>query len=435
MLTNLWTRLIANISLRKYVANASWLILEKLIRMFVGVFVSVWVARYLGPEDFGLLNYSHSIVVLLGALATLGLDGIIVRELVKNEKLTDRLLSTGLTLKLAGSCLTFCVLFLLTWVMGAVSHAKWLIFIIAGTTVFQSVNVIDFYFQAKVLSKYTAWSNSAALFLSSAVKILLIIIEAPLEWFAATFIFEAAILSIGLLYFFLKNRGLIKFQWDKNLAFSLLADSWPLILSSIVVSIYMRIDQLMLQSILGPDAVGQYSAALKLSEVWYFFPVAIVSTLFPAIVASKGLGDIVYFGRLRKLYSLLVWTAIAIALPVSFFSSYIIDLLYGESYKDASSVLQIHIWGAVFVFLGVAFSSYLTAENMTIRAFSRTAAGAFVNILLNWFLIPLYGVQGAAVATLISQITANLLYDIFDGKLRPQLYVKLSAFIPFLKIK
>ena len=315
------------------------------------------------------------------------------------------------------------------------SNVKWLIFTIAISTLFQSVNVIDFYFQAKVLSKYTAWSNSFALFLSSIVKIVLIVLDAPLLWFAVMFAFEAALLSLGLVFFYFKKVSDFRFQWDWGVARDLLTDSWPLILSSIVVSIYMRIDQLMLQAILGPASVGQYSAALKLSEIWYFVPIVIVNTLFPAIVTSKELGKKIYFDRLRKLYSLLVWMAIAIALPVSFLSPYIIDLLYGSSYDDAIIVLQVHIWGAVFVFLGVAFNSYLTAENMTRRAFTRTAVGAIVNIALNWLLIPKYGVQGSAIATLIGQFVANLAYDLFDKKLRLQFYIKLWAFIPLFKFK
>ena len=183
------------------------------------------------------------------------------------------------------------------------------------------------------------------------------------------------------------------------------------------------------------EAVGQYAAAVRLSEAWYFIPMAIASSLFPSIINAKKVSDKLYLERLQRLYSLMVWLAIAIALPMTFLSDWVVNLLYGNAYQEAGSVLMIHIWTGVFVFLGVAFSHYLIVENLMMKSFYRTALGTILNIIFNFILIPKYGIYGAAIATLLGQMTANLIYDIFDKTLWSQLKMKLKAIFPIYLIR
>jgi O-antigen/teichoic acid export membrane protein len=192
----------------------------------------------------------------------------------------------------------------------------------------------------------------------------------------------------------------------------------------------MRIDQVMIKEMLGDRQLGLFSAATRLSEVWYFLPVIVTGSVFPAIVSAKKVSRSLYMQRLLRISTLMTWLAVAIALPVSFFASPIINLIYGFSFQEASLVLAIHIWSAVFVFLGVASGVFFTVENYTKKALYRTAIGAISNILLNMILIPHYGIVGAAFSTLIAQFSANLLYDFFDPTIRPLLKVKLKALFP-----
>jgi len=417
---------------RRYAANTSWMMGEKILRMFVGLFVGIWVARYLGPEQFGLLSYAQSFVFLFTAIATLGLDGIVVRELVKDQSRRDELLGTAFGLKLIGALLILPVLWLAVQITSNDSYTNLLVFIIASATVFQSFNVIDFYYQARVKSKYVALANSVALGTSSAIKIALILNDAPLMAFAVMVTFDAFVLSLGLVFFYKATSKEKLFSWQFRAATAkrLLKDSWPLILSGLVISIYMKIDQVMIKEMLNADAVGQYAAAVRLSEAWYFIPMVIANSVFPAIINAKKISEELYLQRLQRLYTLMVWMAIGIALPVTFLSNWLINLLYGPEYQKAAGVLMVHVWAGVFVFLGVAFSKYLTSENLVIKSFYRTAIGAVANVLLNFLLIPLFGILGAAVATLLGQLISNMVYDVFDKELRAHLLLKLSAFNP-----
>lgn len=418
----------------RYFKNTSWLLGEKILRMAVGLFVGIWVVRYLGPEQFGLLSYAQSFVFLFTAFATLGLDGIVVRELVKDESKRDELLGTAFTLKLIGAVIVLLMLTLIINIMSADTQTKLLIIIIASATLFQSMNVVDFYFQSKVLSRYVAFANTLTLFVSSVVKIWLIVNDAPLVAFAAVVLLDSVVLSLGFLYTYLKVGGEIT-QWtfNKHIALNLLKDSWPLILSGLVVSIYMRIDQVMIKEMLNAEAVGQYAAAVRLSEAWYFIPMVIASSLFPAIIEAKKQSEELYCERLQKLYDLMVWLAIAIALPMTFLSDWVVGLLYGGQYSQAGSVLMIHIWSGIFVFLGVASGKWYLSENLQKYAFLRTFLGVVANIFLNITLIPRYGVEGAAIATLISQIIAAYVYDFLNERTRGVFYMKTRS-LTFIKL-
>jgi O-antigen/teichoic acid export membrane protein len=215
----------------------------------------------------------------------------------------------------------------------------------------------------------------------------------------------------------------------KDIAISLLKDSWPLILSGVVISVYMKIDQVMIKEMMNNEAVGQYSAALRLSEVWYFIPMVIANSLFPAIINAKNQSEKLYYDRLQKLYDFMTWMAIFIALPMTFLSDWLINLLFGEEYHQAGNVLMIHIWASVFVFLGVASSKWFISENLQKYSFYRTLTGAIINILLNYIMIPLYGILGAAMATLISQSIASYFFNITNKKLRYTFLLQTNAIL------
>ena len=415
----------------KYFKNISWLFAEKVLKIISELFLGIWVARYLGPENFGLLSYSQSYAGLFMVIAPLGLNAIIVRELVKDESKRDYLLGTSFVLQLVGAVFILLLLFVSIKFISNDNLTNNLIFIIAFSTIFKSFNVIDFYFQSKVLSQFTVYANILLLLIASIIKIMLLLNNAPLIYFAYILLFESFVLAVGFIYFYSKNNiSIFNWKFDKILAKSLLKDSWPLILSSIVITIYMKIDQVMIREMLGNNAVGQYAVAVRLSEAWYFIPMIIASSLFPAIINARKISKELYYKRLQKLYDLMVWIGILIAIPMTFLSNWIVELLYGNQYNQSGDVLMLHIWTGVFVFLGVSFSKYLTAENQTKKAFYRALLGAIVNIALNYMLIPIYGIYGAAIATIIGQIFANYIYDIFDKDLHHQFKMKTMCFFP-----
>ena len=421
----------------KYFKNTSWLFGEKILRMVVGLFVGVWVARYLGPEQFGLFSYAQSFVGLFAAIATLGLDGIVIRELIKDPSRRDELIGTAFWLKLMGAFLVLVVLAIAVRFTSNDHYTNVLVFIIASATIFQSFNVIDFYFQSKVMSRYVVFANIISLFFSSILKVILILSHAPLVAFAWIVLFDSFVLACGFIYFYYKNNlefRIRNLKFNISTALNLLRDSWPLILSGMVVAVYMRIDQVMIKEMMNAEAVGQYAAAVRISELWYFIPMVITSSLFPAIINAKKISEELYYARLQKLYDIMVWMAIAIAIPMTFLSDWVVNFLYGSQYNQAGSVLMIHIWTGVFVFLGSAGAFY-TIENYTKIFFFKSLIGSFSNIILNYLLIPKYGITYVAVATLISQILVNYLLDFFIPKTRSQFFLKSKSFFPIHLLK
>lgn len=299
----------------KYFKNTSWLFAEKILRMVVGLFVGIWVARYLGPEQFGLFSYAQSFVGLFTAIATLGLDGIVVRELVKDESRRDELIGTAFYLKLIGAIAVLIVLAVAIQFTSNDHYTNILVFIIASATIFQAFNVVDMYFQAKVLSKYVVYANIISLFISSIVKVVLILNDAPLIAFAWATLFDSIVLALGFIYFYLKNNSTFKIQnlkFSKATAVALLKDSWPLILSGIVISIYMKIDQVMIQEMMGSEAVGQYAAAVRIAEI-FLIPISILSSsLAPAIFSRIGHNsEITIYKYLSQYYTLIGYIIVA----------------------------------------------------------------------------------------------------------------------------
>jgi len=191
----------------------------------------------------------------------------------------------------------------------------------------------------------------------------------------------------------------------------------------------------MIKEMLDSESVGQYAAAVRLSEAWYFIPMVISASLFPAIINAKKQSEELYYARLQKLYDLMVWMAIAIAIPMTFMSDWIVELLYGSKYSESGSVLMIHIWTSLFVFLGVASSKWFITENLQRYSFYRTLAGLVVNISLNFILIPEFGIYGAAYATLISQIIASYLFNVANKRSRYTFLLQTNAILlPFRKL-
>lgn len=398
-------------NLKNILANTGWLFADRIFRMGVGLFVGVWVARYLGPEQFGVYNYALSFVALFGTFATLGLDGIVVRDIVRDPSRKNEILGTAFVLKLLGGVLTL----LLT--MGAISLLRphdilvsWLVGITVCGTIFQAFDVIDFWFQSQVHSKYTVYAKSAAFLLIALIKVILVLIKAPLIAFAFAGMSEVVLGAIGIVFTYVLNGQTFK-VWQMSLlcAKKLFRDSWPMIITNAMIVIYMRIDQIMLGSMVGNKAVGLYSVAIRISEIWYFIPVVIMSSVFPTIVKTKQQNRELYFEKMQYLYKVLIWVAIGIAIPLTFISNEIISKMFGEKYAGAGSVLSIHIWAAVFVFYSVGKHIFVQCENMQLFSLVCTASGAFINVGLNILLIKKYEIVGAAVATLCAQITSSII--------------------------
>lgn len=421
----------------KYFKNTSWLFAEKILRMVVGLLVGVWVARYLGPEKFGLLSFAQGFVGLFTIFATLGLDEIVVRELVKDESKRDSLVGTTFWLKLFGA---FFVLLVLAFAVSFTSNdheTNILVFIIASATIFQSFNIVDFYFQSKVMGKFVAYANIISLFISSIVKIALILSHASLLAFAWVVLFDSFVLACGFIYFFLKHstfriKNLIFY---KSTAIDLLKDSWPLIFSGGVLMIQARIDQVMIKEMINSTEVGFYSAAIKLIEAFGFIPVMLKISLYPSILNSKKVSNENYQNRLLNFYRLNFILFLAVAIPIFLFSEQIVLLLFGIQYQSVGILLSIMVIRLFFTNMGVARSTYILNENLMIFSLITMTLGTITNITLNYLWIPLYGSKGAIIATIISFFVTIFLLDIFYLKTRNNVILQFNGIFTFYKLK
>ena len=401
--------------------------------MVVSLFVGIYVTRFLGPERFGILSYVLSFVLLFSPLLHLGHREIIVLDLVKSPEKRDLILGSAILLRLGGAVL----------LVGGVSvgiqfvendqQTLLMISIISVGIMFQSRELVDYYFQSQVQSKYTVWAQTIQLIVVSLCKLALIFWQASLFWFVIVFSIEYVILAILYLIMYIWRVGWFPIR-RCNLKYTqkLLKNSLPLLFSTIAIMIYMKIDQIMLKELVGPTSVGIYSAAVKLCEAWYQFPVLVAGSYYPAIIGAKVNNSELYNSYLQKLYSFLVWGAIAIAIPTTLFSDWIIHNLYGNEFAKSVVILQIYAWASVFVFMGVANHKWLLIENCQKYILLTTLLGMVINIVCNIILIPLYGASGAAVASLISYGIGSYGSLLFFPRLRVAFWLATKSFNPFL---
>jgi len=390
--------------LQKTIGNTGWLFAEKILRLGVGLLVNIWMTRYLGPEQFGLLSFATAFVFVFSSVATIGLDWVVVRNIVRDSSCRDETLGTAFILKLAGGAITFGLTIAAIFIIRPTDHlSRLLVAIIAIGIVFQAFGTINFWFQSQVQSKYNVFVKSVSFLFIAAVKIVLIQSQASLVAFAWAGLADIVLGSVGLVAAYRVHGHYIK-NWraTQTMAKVLLRDCWPLMLTDIVMLTYMRIDQVMLGEIAGNTEVGIYSVAVLLAETCYFIPMAVTSSLFPNIVEARESGEEIFHDRLQKYYNLMAFLGYAIALPVTLMANWVVPLLFGVAYTKAGPMLTGLIWAGLFINLSVARSSYLTVMNWTRIHFITDFIGCVLNVGLNLFLIPRFGGMGAVMASFIA---------------------------------
>lgn len=414
----------------KYFRNTSWLLIDKILRILATIFVGAWVARFLGPENYGLLTYSNSVIMMFVPIAMFGLNDVTVKELIKNRYTKSEILGTAFTIKLIGGAVAFFLVLIYLAISNQEIRTVYLILLFSPYLLLQSFDVIDFFFQSKVRSKYVVYSRIIALIISNAIKIVFIITQADLIFFAIAMIAELFIVAMINIYFYhLNHFKLLSWRFRKDLGLKFIKKSWPLLLSGLMYIIYIRVDQIMVKEILGNSQAGLYAVAIGLCEAWYFLPQVFAASFFPAILLAKQKSNDLYVSRLTKLYFMLFWIAVLIALLTTVFGEYIITLLYGADFMDSYTILKLYIWSNIFYFYATISSKWLVAENLYLHAFYRNVVGAVLNIALNAVFLKNYGLEGAAMSTLISYGVVGLFYDLINKKLRVNFIIKLKAIL------
>jgi PST family polysaccharide transporter len=419
-------------NIKVIVSNMGWLSLDTVLRMVVGLFLSTWIARYLQPSFFGEVNYALAIVALIGAPAGLGITDIVVRDLVKAPGDAATLLGTAFFSRLAAALVSY--LFLALYALSLPSSlTRQLLLISALTLCIQSLAIAGLRFKADLRSKQLVIAGNVGFAISALFRVYLVFARRPVIEFAWAAVVEAAVVAVmTLILYSTFYADLHRWRFAFDTAGRLLRESWPLILSAVAVTTYMRIDQVMIAQMLGKTQVGLYTAATKLSEITYFVPSILSAALFPSVVRSKALGAERYAARMQGYYDMSAGLAYLLILPLSIASPLIIHILYGKGYESSAGVLAVQAWALLFVYLGVARDQFLIAEGFLKFAFFSTFLGAFLNVVINLLLIPRWGAIGAASATVFAQAIAAVISPFFYGPTRQMaLQLYRATFLPF----
>ncbi|WP_172567624.1 flippase [Vibrio fluvialis] len=407
-------RLSSNHSLLAAINNSGWLMFDKSIRLLLGLLVSAWVARYLGPTQFGELAYVLAYLAFFQAIALLGMDGIVVRDIAKNKNKAGEILGTACILRLTvGFSCWIIAIAGMALANGWQDRSVYITALAGASLIFQSADTIDLWFQSQSQSRRTVVAKLFAYLISNGFKILLILNGAPLIAFAAVMAVEVFLAAAALIFAYRKYSCDQRWQLTPHRSTKMLKESWPFILSGLSIIVYMRIDQLMIKEMLGQTELGIYAAVLPLAMLWSFIPMTLSVSFAPMVARAKQQGECEYWLCLSKIFrgfALLGWL---ICIPIFLLSSFIVNTLFGSAYSSGAQVLSIIIFTNLFINMGVAQSLWILNEGRSKLSLYKTCFGAIVCVILNYFLIPLLGITGAAISAVAAQLCSTVLANIF----------------------
>ena len=421
---------------RSVAQNSGWLMAERVLRMVVAFLITTWIVRYLGPIEFGVLAYGLSLILIIDSVATLGLRSIIVRDLVEQPEREPEIIGTAIGLRLLGSVVAGGLVLLFVAQTEATAKPVAVVGILALGLPLNALAAMDLSFQATMRSRLAVLARITALGVASLFRLVMLLMGAPLLAFAAASALELALVGVAFAMVYRAWVGpLLRLRMRWSTARQLLAVSWPLFISAVAATVYFKIDQVMLQHLGEPGDVGIYAAAARLSEIWYFVPFALASSLMPVLVSRRTQDAAAYRRMLRWVFNIVAWFAIALAAGTFLIATPLIGLLYGEPYAESAGILRIHMWAGPFIFMGTVLGRVLVVEDNRFFEVSRHLAGAVLNVGLNLVLIPRLGGTGAALTTVIAYATASYIVCAITPRTRPHFRLMTEALFPLLQLR
>jgi PST family polysaccharide transporter len=419
---------------RRVLANTAWLSGGQVIRLATGLVVGVLVARHLGPEQFGKYSLALALVAIASSISSLAADSVVTREIVTDAKDKNVVLGSQFALRALGSLLAVGAVFIVSWLQSENSETI-IVAVAAVSLLFSPFEGIATWFQAEQRPRASVLSKTVAFFVASFIRLMLVFGGASVVAFATLFSVEAALGAAALVFtYHAYGERLWNWKVSRSWVAKLFHDSWPLLFAGVSSMLYMRLDVVMLNEMRGAHETGIYSAATRISEAWNFVPMALMAALQPVLLRTKQDHPALFMRRMDMLYVCTAWGSLVVAVIISIISTPVVSVLFGKEYHESGSVLALHTWSGVAVYLGVASSQYLLAENLLKISMFRTMLGLATNVVLNMALIPQYGAQGAAVATVVSYFVATFSLVIFVST-RSQAISMIRAFSPFQAVR
>ena len=414
LVRNIAAGLVSHDGIRRYGINAFWLVSEKAVRLVFGLLVGVYVARQLDPTGYGELNYALSFTAVFSVLAGLGVNDVVLRELIRSPEREGVLLGSCAGIRFGGFLLMIGIFAGILFLSGGMSGEFSLVFIIGCGYLFQVFQGIELCFQARLMAKYSVWSQVGALVFCAFLRVYGAWKRFPLEFFASVEVVYMGLCAAGYGFFYWKN-GAVRWTFSRSTALRLLREGWPLALSAFAVLIQMQFDQVLLKSLKSSAEVGIYSVAVRWVALWYFVPVTLGSALFPAIVRAREISMTLYIRRLRQFFSLMTWCGVGFVV-VSVGMSFLVVPLYGEAYREAGWLMRFYALGLIPVFFGSARTRWLTAGRRIFDLSACSAGGAVCSVALNLLLIPSYGAFGCCIASVCSFVFGFMVMPFFFRK-------------------
>ena len=416
--------------MNKVAKNATWIIACRVVQAVFALVINMLTARYLGPSNFGLITYASSLVAFVLPIMQLGFSNILVQEVVNNPDREGKTVGTSMFLSVCSSF--FCIIGVTAFAFIA-NHDEpvtiTVCLLYSLILIFQALDLMQYWFQAKYLSKYTSIVSLCAYLVVSAYKIYLLVTAKSVYWFAISNAFDYALISISIIVIYHKLGGQ-KLSFSKELGKEMFNRSKHYILSSMMVTVFAQTDKIMIKLMIDEAATGYYGAAVACAGMTSFVFTAIIDSFRPSIFEGQKVGDDVFKHRLTMLYSIIIYISLAQSVVMTILAGLIIHILYGAAYDPAVGALQIVVWYTTFSYMGSVRNIWILANNKQHYLWKINLMGALANIVLNAILIPIIGIYGAAVASLITQFFTNVIVGYIIKPILPNNRIMVEALNP-----
>ena len=422
-------------NIRRYAANSSWLIMQQVLQIGLNVLGTVLVARHLGPAQFGVLSYAIAVVTLCSYLGHVGLPGIVIREVVKDSERSSIILGTAFVLKVFGYlCGIGVVSVFVVVAVRSEQDTPLMVLIVGASLIFRAVEVIEYWFESRLQGKLVALARMVGGGLGFAYRLVMVIAGASvvvLAWYNALLAAVTGVMLV-ILYTYKSGQRISGWRWNGAYGISLLRRGWLVFGGALIGSLYLRMDQIMLHWLVGPEEVGVYAVSSSCANAIGVIPAGIVASVFPRLIALKERDSVRYERRLQQSFDVLLGSGIALSLGLWFLVGPLINTILGETYLRSGVILGIHVWATPFVFMRALIRRWIHLENALFLSVFLASIGTIVNALSNFLLIPQFGGIGAAVATLISYAMSSYVVLLFHPKSRPLFFkITMSVIAPY----
>lgn len=414
----------------KFVRNIGWIFFGNLIHAVLQFALNIYVARAFSTDEYGLINYSASLITFFSSVGTLGFNGIITKKFAEDENNSSVYLGTGMIARAVFSLFAIVILQLFVRMSDdSNNRLAEIVFFQSIAILFSAFDLPVYWFRYKSRANMVAIVRLVSFFISAIWRIVVILFFKDIVLYIIGVSMETLLFVVALLELYVRKNSERRKWFSRSQLFSMLKISYPFIFSAVLSTIYGQTDKIMLRTMVDNTAVAMYSVSLTLAGAIVIVPTALIEGFRPDIMSYRLTNKDMYIRRLRQLYALVFWICIVYCLFITFFAELIILLLYGSKYLDAVPSLSLVVWYTSFSYFGAINNLYMVAENKTKWVQLTTMLGAVINILLNYILIPKYSVSGAAAASLITQVVVNFIILRFIPSLKENFYIICDAIL------